>query len=252
MLEPIKPAWLKGLPLLADNGGAAMIGTVFSAHAPTPADADEAEFAVQKSLLQGTTKIVNGLDLLDMTVEPQLLNDNRWGRLFSLAYDQPDRLAVGLTQNSALEITRSGARTLGDNALVTLDLRNAALELGTNNGFVIANGLLDVFAPGEAVKPVNADVQAAPARAATPALPTITPTPTATATPTVTPTPLPPTATPTPTLTPTATSTATPKPTALPDGATTATSEGLPLVPIAIGAGVIFFVVVLFAGRRRP
>jgi len=252
LLEPIKPAWLKGLPLLADNGGAAMIGSVFSAHAPTPADADEAEFAVQKSLLQGTTKIVNGLDLLDITVEPQLLNDNRWGRLFSLAYDQPDRLAVGLTQNSALEITRSGARTLGDNALVTLDLRNAALELGTNNGFVIANGLLDVFAPGEAVKPVNADAQAAPVRAATPALPTITPTPTTTATPTITPTPLPPTATPLPTFTPTALPTATPKPTARPDGATTATSEGLPLVPIAIGAGVIFFVVVLFAGRRRP
>ena len=250
LLEPIKTAWLKGLPLLADNGGAAVTGKVFSAHAPTPADVGEAEFAVQKSLLQGTTKIVNGLNLLDITVEPQLLNDNRWGRLFSLAYDQPDSLAVGLTQNSALEITRNGARTLGDNALVTLDLRNAALDLGTNAGFVIANGLLDVFAPGELVKPINADTQAAPTREATPVVPTITPTPTATATPTITPTPLPPTAT--PTLTPTALPTATSTPTVLPDVATASASEGIPLVPIAIGAGIVFFVVVLIAGRRRP
>ncbi len=252
LLDPIKTAWLNGLPLLADNGGAAITGKVFSAHGPTSQDADEAEFAVQKSFLQGTTNIVNGMNLLAITVEPQLLNDNRWGRLFSLAYNHPAQLAVGLTQNSALEITRDGARTLGDNAIITLDLRNAALELGTNAGFVIANGLLDVFAPGETVKPVNADVKAAPTRVSTPVLPTLTPTPTSTATPTVTPTPIPPTATPTPTLTPTSTPTATPEPTATPDPTTTSTSEGLPLVPLAIGAGIIFFVVVLYAGRRRP
>jgi len=252
LLGPIKTAWLNGLPLLADNGGAAITGHVFSAHGPTPQDADEAEFAVQKSFLQGTTKVFDGLGLLDITVEPQLLNDNRWGRLFSLAYHQPDQLAVGLTQNSALEITRSGARTIGDNALVTLDLRNAALDLGTNEGFVIANGLLDVFAPDETVKPVNADVKAAPTRVPTPILPTNTPTLTPTATPTVTPTSIPPTATPTPTPTSTSTPTETPEPTAILDSTSTSTSEGLPLVPIAIGAGIIFFAVVLLAGRRRP
>ena len=256
LLDPIKTAWLGGLPLLADNGGAAVTGHVFSAHGPTPQDADEAEFAVQKSFLQGTTKIFDGLGLLDITVEPQLLNDNRWGRLFSLAYNQPDQLAVGLTKNSALEITRSGARTSGDNALVTLDLRNAALDLGTNDGFVIANGLLDVFAPDELVKPANADVKAAPTRVPTPVLPTNTPTPTPTATPTVTPTPTLtptaiPTATPTPTLTPTATPTATPTPTPIPDAITLALEEGSPIIPIALIAGIIFFVVVLFAGRRR-
>jgi cyanophycinase-like exopeptidase len=256
LLEPIKTAWLNGLPVLADNGGAAVVGTSFSAHGPTPQDADEAEFAVQKSFLQGTTKIFDGLGLLDITVEPQLLNDNRWGRLFSLAYNQPDQLALGLTQNSALEITPSGARTIGDNALIMLDLRNAVLALGTNDGFVIANGLLDVFAPDESVKPVNADVKAVPTRAPTPVLPTNTPTPTSTATPTIPPPLIPPTLTLTPTLTPTATPTETPTetptPAVTPDETTASTSEGIPLVPIAIGAGIIFFVVVLIAGRRRP
>ena len=252
LLEPIKAAWLNGRPLLADNGGAAITGKVFSAHGPTPRDADGAEFAVEKSFLQGTTTITTGLNLLDLTVEPQLLNDNRWGRLFSLAYNQPDRLAVGLTQNSALEITRSGARAIGDNALVTLDLRNAALDLGTNDGFVIANGLLDVFAPAELVNPVNADVKAAPTRAPTPVLPTLTPTPTPTPTPTLTPTPIPPTLTPTPTSTATPTSTPTATPTPIPDSISLAIEEGSPIVPIALIAGIIFFAVVLFAGRRRP
>jgi cyanophycinase-like exopeptidase len=252
LLEPIKAAWLNGRPLLADDGGAAITGKVFSAHGPTPQDADEAEFAVQKSFLQGTTMITTGLNLLDLTVEPQLLNDNRWGRLFSLAYTQPDQLAVGLTQNSALEITRSGARTIGDNALVTLDLRNAALDLGTNNGFVIANGLLDVFAPDEFVKPVNADVKTAPTRVATPVLPTLTPTNTPTPTPTLTPTPIPPTATPTPTSTATPTLTPMPTPTPIPDSISLAIEEGSPIIPIALIAGLIFFAIVLFAGRRRP
>ena len=253
LLDAVKTAWANGLPLLADNGGAAVVGRSFSAHGPTPQDVDEAEFAVQKSFVQGTTNILKGLGLLDITLEPQVLNDNRWGRLFSLAYNESDTVAFGLTQNTALEITQDGARTIGDNVIFALDLRNAARDLGTNDGFVIANGLLDVFVPGDPVKPGAADIRAAPTRVATPVLPTSTPTPTPTATPTNTPTPGPTlTATPTapPTGTPTPTATATLIPTAIPFG-TSATGEVLPVLPITIGAALIFFVVVLVAGRRR-
>jgi cyanophycinase len=252
-LEAVKTAWATGLPLLADNGGAAVIGRSYSAHGPTPADPDEAEFAVQKSFLQGTTNIVEGLGLLDITVEPQVLNDNRWGRLFSLAYNDPEAVAFGLTQDTALEVTREGARVLGNNVLFTLDLRNAALDLGTNSGFVIANGLLDVFVPDDPVKPAVADSKVVVTPVATPALPTETPTPTPTGTPTNTPTPTPTataTATPTPTGTPTSTPTATPTPTPPPFG-TTATGQVLPVLPITIGAAVAFFVLVLVLGRRR-
>ncbi len=251
LLEPIKAAWANGLPVLADNGGAAVVGRSFSAHEPTPPNADEAEFATQKSFLQGATKIGAGLGLLDIMIEPQLLNDNRWGRLFSLAYHAPDAVAFGLTQNTALEITQNGARSFGDNVIVALDLRNAALDLGTNGGFVIANGLLDVFMPGDAIAPSVADVKASPTHVPTPALPTNTPTPMPTATPTATPTPLPTiTLTPTATRTTTPTATATPIPTAIPFG-TSATGEVLPVLPLTIGAALILFVVVLLAGRRR-
>jgi cyanophycinase len=253
LLDAIKPAWASGLPLLADNGGAAIVGRSFSAHGPTPSDAGEAEFAVQRSFVQGTTHILKGLGLLDITIEPQVLNDNRWGRLFSLAYNESDTVAFGLTQNTALEITQDGARTIGDNVIFALDLRNAARDLGTTDGLVIANGLLDVFVPGDPVKPDTADVRAAPTRVATPVLPTNTPTSTPTATPINTPTPTPTstvTPTATPTTTPTATATPTLIPTAIPFG-TSATGEVLPILPITIGAAVIFFVIVLVAGRRQ-
>jgi cyanophycinase-like exopeptidase len=253
LLEAVKTAWTNGLPLLADNGGAAVIGKVFSAHGPTPQNADEAEFAVQKSFLQGTTKIVTGLGLLNITLEPQLLNDNRWGRLFSLAYNAPEAVAIGLTQNTALEITQDGPRTLGDNVIFTLDLRNTVLDLGTNDGFVIANGLLDTFVPGDAVAPSVADVRAAPTRVPTPALPTNTPTPTPTAAPTNTPTlePTIATSTPTPMSMSTPTATATPEIANVPAATVAPNSTGWALVPLAIGAGLIIFVIVLVAGRRR-
>jgi cyanophycinase len=253
LLDAVKTAWANGLPLLADNGGAAIVGRSFSAHGPTSGDADEAEFAVQKSFLQGSTNIVTGLGLIDVTLEPQILNDNRWGRLFSLAYNEPDTVAFGLTQNTALEITREGPRTIGDNVIFALDLRNAARDLGTNNGFVIANGLLDVFVPGDPVEPRAANVNAAVTPVPTPALPTITPTPAPASPPRNTPQPGPISTTApdtAPTAAPPATATPTLVPTALPFG-TSATGEVLPVLPITIGAGIIFFVIVLVAGRRR-
>jgi cyanophycinase-like exopeptidase len=147
-------AWRGGVPVLADNALAAVLGPRFSAHPPTPERPDLAELATQKSLLAGATTIRAGLGLLDAAFEPQLSHDNRWGRLFSLAYDDPLAVAFGIDRDTALEIGPEGARVIGRRAVVSLDLRQAALSLGTNRGFVIANGLLDVFAPGDGVAPL--------------------------------------------------------------------------------------------------
>ncbi len=183
----LRRAWEAGLPVLADNAMAPLLGAFYSAHGPTPKDAEQAEIATQKSFRVGETQIVPGLGLLDVTLEPQLLNDNRWGRFFSLAYNHPDRLTVGLTRGTALQVGPQGAEVLGENVVFLLDLRQAALAVGEGGGFVIANGLLDVFAPGEAVAPAVADVNALPQRQPTPVLPA----PGSAVTPTVTPSPSP-------------------------------------------------------------
>ncbi|GAB4502101.1 MAG: Type 1 glutamine amidotransferase-like domain-containing protein [Anaerolineales bacterium] len=183
-LQPVRQAWLTGVPVLADNAAAPLLGAFYSAHGPTPKDAEEAELATQKSFWQGKTEIRPGLALINLTLEPQLLADNRFGRWFSLAYNHPDLLAIGLNRDTALEISADGARVIGGNDILTLDLRSATLALGTNNGFVIANGLLDLFAPGEKIAPAAADVNAAFTPAPTPNLAA----PTATLAPTLLPT----------------------------------------------------------------
>jgi cyanophycinase-like exopeptidase len=149
LLEPIKEAWLAGVPLLADNGGAAALGAYFSSHGPTPAQGKQHEIATQASFLDGGTQIRTGLGLVDISIEPQIVEDNRWGRLFSLAYHHPSMLAVGLTRDTALEIDHMGARVIGSNVIFVLDLSNAQLGLGDNRSYVIANGLLDVFPSGD-------------------------------------------------------------------------------------------------------
>ncbi len=169
----LRQAWEAGLPVLADNAMAALSGAFYSAHGPTPKEAEQAEIATQKSFRVGETQILPGLGLLDVTLEPQLLNDNRWGRFFSLAYNYPDRLAVGLTRGTALQVGPQGAEVLGENVVFLLDLRQAALAVGDSGGFVIANGLLDVFAPGEVVAPVVADVSSSPQPQPTPVLPVL-------------------------------------------------------------------------------
>ncbi len=148
-LDAIKSAWLGGVPLLTDDAGAAVVGAFYSAHTPTA----QSEDATQKSFLRGRTCIVPGWGLVNAMFEPQALHDNRWGRVFSLASSRPDLVVFAIAQNTALEITRDGANVVGENVVVALDLRQATLAHGTNDAFVVANGLLDVFAPGDWVEP---------------------------------------------------------------------------------------------------
>lgn len=203
-LEAVKQAWLAGAPLLADNAAAALIGSDFVAMEPVER-MDDAEFATQKAFWRGKTIHAPGLGLLDIALEPQVLEDNRWGRLISLAYARPERLALGLSKDAALFLTQDGAELAGANVLFVFDLRGAQLGLGDNEAFVIANALVDVFAPGDVVAPTLADVTLVPERMPPPVLaapasePTATLEPTATPEPTITPTatPTPPAATPT-------------------------------------------------------
>lgn len=226
-LAPIKAAWLAGKPLLADDAAAAMTGKFFSAP-----DSD---------------KIIPGLGLLNLTIEQRILSQNRWGRLFSLAYAHPDLLALALADGAVLELGPDGAQAVGEGAILALDLRNARLKLGANKGYVMANGLLDVFAAGDAIKPEAADVNAAPTRAATPILPTATLAPSATPPPTLTPSAIPATPSATP---PPPTPSRTPGPTTTP-----APPPGASGTAAVIGWGALAVGVVLLLGLlllRRP
>ncbi|MFN8372786.1 MAG: Type 1 glutamine amidotransferase-like domain-containing protein [Anaerolineae bacterium] len=155
-LQEITRRWLAGTPLLADNAAAAAIGTYYAPHAPTPDDEVQAEADVQGSFKQGAVQMKAGLGLLPLLVEPRVMGNNRWGRLFSLVYNHPQLLALGIADNTAVVLDQRGARALGENAVFAFDLRQSKRALGTNGLLVLANAVMDVYAGGEDITPVDA------------------------------------------------------------------------------------------------
>jgi cyanophycinase-like exopeptidase len=146
--------WQDGTPVLADNAMSAILGKWYTNHAPTDIGGPNEEADVQESMLVGGTAIAVGLGWVDASFEPTMLLDKRLGRWFSLAYNNPETLAIGLTDDTALELNPNRTKVIGANGIMLLDTRRATLALGTNNAFVIANALLDTYAPGETL-PVN-------------------------------------------------------------------------------------------------
>jgi hypothetical protein len=142
----------------------------------TPEDTEEGRAYTRATFIQGGVQIRPGLGLVNIAVEPELLTNNRWGRLFTLAYEHPENIAVGLTAGTALVISEDAAQVWGENGIVLLDLSRAALALGANRAYAVANGLIDVFAPGEILHAWPADRSFLPARAATPVIPSPEPT----------------------------------------------------------------------------
>jgi hypothetical protein len=150
-------AWRAGAPLWLEGAAAAMAGVHCCAgRAPqTSCDPEDlsaqesAEIASRRALLQGRVRLERGLGLLGVNIEPRMVEDGGWNRLFTLAYEHQDRQALAIGANTTLLVSRMGVEVLGEESLVALDLRRATLNLGLNQAFVVANGLLDVYAPGE-------------------------------------------------------------------------------------------------------
>jgi hypothetical protein len=155
VLVPVLEALQEGKTVLLDNAAAAVLGLSYSAHGATREATEESPFAreedVEGALLVGNTVIRQGLGIVNFKIEPRVISDARFGRMFALAYHSPSILTIGLPDNAALELTSGGVRVLGANSIVSLDLSAATLAQGKTGGFLWANGLLDTFANGEVV-----------------------------------------------------------------------------------------------------
>jgi hypothetical protein len=110
---------------------------------------EAAEIAARRAPMYGCVQVERGLGLLGVNIEPRMVEDGGWNRLFTLAYEHQDRQALAIGANTTLLVSPTGVEVLGEESVVALDLRRATLDLGLNQAFVIANGLLDVYAPGE-------------------------------------------------------------------------------------------------------
>ena len=96
----------------------------------------------------------NGLGWLPgLSIEPRLLPDRHWGRLYDLLIDSPSHLGVGLDVGTALELGSGGPRAVGDSGVVILDGRQSSLGTGTNGAVRAQWVLFDSFVDGEAIVP---------------------------------------------------------------------------------------------------
>lgn len=272
-LLALAEAWKGGLPLLADGAGAAVIGVNYAASGAPPLDdtgvpsPDALRKLTQGALLVGSVDVRPGLGLVELNLVPQVDGDNRWGQWIGLAYAAPSHLSIGLPDGAGLEISRDGASVQGQDGVYVLDLSLATLSQGQPQvgsdlnqlraGMVIANGLLDVFAPGDLLAPSPADIRFAPLSAPTPGLagapiqPAVPAISMAASTPAATAPTLPPP--PTATRIPRSPATRTPRPSPTPLPAPEAASTAPYLLNLMIGFGVLVTVVILagvWANRR--
>ena len=78
----------------------------------------------------------------NVTLEPRLTRDYRWGRLFDAARPHPSTLSVGVSELTALELGRGRPKVVGERSVTTLDARYARFLSASNGTFGMTNGLL--------------------------------------------------------------------------------------------------------------
>ncbi|HEX6292196.1 MAG TPA: hypothetical protein VFZ66_23610 [Herpetosiphonaceae bacterium] len=152
VVDVLRSAWQGGTTLLADNAAAAALGQLMTADA-TPTSSGLEEASIIDFRPDGVT-VRSGLGFVDgLAVEPRMLPDRHWGRLYNLLYRDRALLGLGIDVGTAVEITQSGATVHGTSAVVALDGRYASFAVGANGALGARYVLLDSFVAGESVMP---------------------------------------------------------------------------------------------------
>jgi cyanophycinase len=148
----IRSAWASGKVLLADNAAAAALGQAISTDA-TPTAAGLEDDSSGDFLFSGVT-IQPGLNWLPgLAVEPRMVMDRHWGRLYNHLYRNHALLALGVDVNTAIEFTATGAQVWGMNTVVVFDGRYGSYAPGTNGALSARYILLDTYVEGDAITP---------------------------------------------------------------------------------------------------
>jgi cyanophycinase-like exopeptidase len=119
----------------------------------TPSSSSLEPDSVGDFLLAGVD-VRPGLNWLPgVAVEPRLLPDRHWGRLYNQLFRDHTLLGLGLDVDTALEITPAGATARGRSVAVLLDGRVGSFALGSNGALGAQYVLLDSYINGEQVVP---------------------------------------------------------------------------------------------------
>jgi cyanophycinase len=148
----LQDAWAGGTVILADNAAAAALGQAVSTDAaPTSSGLESASMG--DFLFSGVT-IQPGLNWIPgIAVEPRMVMDRHWGRVYNHLYRNQALLGLGVDVNTAIEFSATGAQAWGQNTVVVFDGRFATYGLGTNNALSERFVLLDTYVDGEMLVP---------------------------------------------------------------------------------------------------
>jgi cyanophycinase len=148
----LKNAWAGGKVLLADNAAAAALGQAVSTD-PTPSSSSLEDDSQGDFLFSGVS-IQPGLNWIPgVAIEPRMVMDRHWGRVYNHLYRNHNLLGLGVDVNTAIEFTATGAKAWGKNTVAVFDGRFASYGLGTNNALSERYVLLDTYVEGDAIMP---------------------------------------------------------------------------------------------------
>ena len=153
----IQGAWHGGVALLANDAAASALSSGFTADARPGDSTAEIEAAGMAEFRPDSVTPVAGLGWVDVAVEPGIVSNRHWGRLYNVLAAQPtaDRLAFGIDAGTAVEF-RPGLTSpvvVGDSATVALDGRYGSFGVGSNGALAAHWIVLDTFVGGEAIAP---------------------------------------------------------------------------------------------------
>ncbi|MFN8445349.1 MAG: Type 1 glutamine amidotransferase-like domain-containing protein [Caldilineaceae bacterium] len=151
-ITALRNGWAQGKAVLADNAVAAALGATLTLDPPSTEDSLETD-AMGDFLADGVT-VQPGLKWLPgVAIEPRMVLERHWGRLYSQLAHTSTLLGLGVDVNTALEITTTGASVVGSNTVVVLDGRLSSFATGTNGALSALYVMLDSYVQGDTVLP---------------------------------------------------------------------------------------------------
>jgi cyanophycinase len=151
----IQGAWLRGGAVLANDAAASAVSARFTADARPGDSTADIEAAGVSEFHPSSTHVIAGLGWVRVGVEPGIVSNRHWGRLYSVVGAQANHLAFGIDAGTAVEFgaSLSAPRVVGDSAAVVLDGQYATFGVGTNDTLAAHWVILDTFVGGETIAP---------------------------------------------------------------------------------------------------
>ena len=146
-------AWTGGTPLLADDAVASAIGRSFTSAARPGPSTGSIEGAAIDEFFPDTVQVVSGLGWVDVAVEPGMVSNRHWGRLYNLLAAQATaaRVVVGVDAGTAVELGAGAPLVRGDSVAIVLDGRFGSFDVGTNGARAARWVILDTYVGGQAI-----------------------------------------------------------------------------------------------------